>query len=287
MPDNGHNAIVSLRGGKRLVRCALTSAALLRMMAPAFCAAQIADTPADPRAAEFTGTDTQLVASPESPVGNDAPPARSAPCMEPPPLLRWQDYQGPFQKIVGTFAGKLELKAAHPPHYKPGTVLCLLEVKDKFGLFVRDTFDPVSFLEAAFDAGLDQASNRDPTFGQGSVGYARRFGADFAGQTTWRFFTDFAYPTIFAEEPRCYRMTHGSVYRAARQRQAYVPCFGMDGNRNGYRSQRRLSSGERARPYSRHAGRWLCPRRKHGVRYSAGILAGYRSQAPDAFPRRS
>jgi hypothetical protein len=45
------------------------------------------------------------------------------------------------------------------------------------------------------------------------VGYARRFGADFAGQTTWRFFTDFAYPTIFAEDPRYYRLIHGSGRR--------------------------------------------------------------------------
>ena len=92
-------------------------------------------------------------------------------------------------------------------------MLCSLEVKDKFMLFVRDTFDPVSFLAAAFNAGSDQAANRDPTFGQGAAGYGRRFGADFAGQTTWRFFTDFAYPTIFSEDPRYYRLIHGSGRR--------------------------------------------------------------------------
>jgi hypothetical protein len=104
-----------------------------------------------------------------------------APCLEPPPFFSWQDYHGPLQKVVGAFARKLELKSVHAPRYKPGTVLCSLEVKDKFTLFVRDTFDPISFLEAAFNAGLDQASNRDPTFGQGAEGYGRRFGADFAG----------------------------------------------------------------------------------------------------------
>ena len=135
----------------------------------------------------------------------------SAPCVEPPPtLLSWQDYHGPFQKVVGAFARKLELKSVHPPRYKPGTVLCSLEVKDKFTLFVRDTYDPISFLGAAFNAGLDQASNRDRTFGQGAEGYGKRFGADFAGQTTWRFFTDFAYPTVFSEDPRYYRLIHGS-----------------------------------------------------------------------------
>jgi hypothetical protein len=192
------------------------------MIVPACCAGQVVNPYAvdpravDPRAAEperIAGAETQAVASPESPAVSDAPPAASAPCLEPPPLLRWQDYRGPFQKMAGIFAAKLELKSAHPPHYKPGTVLCSLEVKDKFVLFVRDTFDPVSFLAAAFNAGLDQASDRDPAFGQGSVGYGRRFGADFAGQTTWRFFTDFAYPTIFAEDPRYYRLIHGSGRR--------------------------------------------------------------------------
>ena len=137
----------------------------------------------------------------------------ATPCLEPPPLLSWEDYHGPFQKVVGAFARKLELKSVHPPRYKPGTVLCSLEAKDKFILFVRDTFDPISFLGAAFDAGSDQVSHRDPTFGQGAEGYGKRFGTDFAGQTTSRFFTDFAYPTIFSEDPRYYRLIHGSGRR--------------------------------------------------------------------------
>lgn len=148
--------------------------------------------------------------SPGSSNQDETMPPPAVPCLEPAPVLKWQDYQGPFQKVVGAFASKLELKSARPPHYKPGTVLCSLEVKDKFVLFVQDTFDPISFLTAAFSAGLDQSGNRDPTFGQGAVGYAKRFAADFTEQTTWRFFTDFAYPTIFAEDPRYYRLSKGS-----------------------------------------------------------------------------
>jgi hypothetical protein len=137
----------------------------------------------------------------------------AAPCLEPPPLIRWEDYQGPLQKVVGTFARKLERKSAHSPHYKPGAVLCSLEVKDKFMLFVRDTFDPVSFLSAGLNAGLDQAANQDPAFGQGAAGYGKRFGANFAGQTAFRFFTEFAYATAFSEDPRYYRLGHGSTSR--------------------------------------------------------------------------
>ena len=113
------------------------------------------------------------------------------------------------------FTGKLELRSAHPPHYKAGTVLCSLPVKDKFmPVPVRDTYDPFSLLSNAFDAGSDQFSKRDPTFGQGVAGYGRRFRANFAQGTTSRFLSDFAYPTIFSEDPRYYRLPHGS----ARQR---------------------------------------------------------------------
>lgn len=135
------------------------------------------------------------------------------PCVQPPPMIRWQDYQGPFAKGVGIFGRKLERKSVHPPHYKPGAVLCTLELKDKFALFVQDTFDPVTFLNAGFNAGISQAENNDPKFGQGAAGYGKRFGANFAGQASSQFFKDFAYPAIFSEDPRYYRLAHGSSRR--------------------------------------------------------------------------
>jgi hypothetical protein len=98
----------------------------------------------------------------------------------------------------------------HPPQYKPGAKLCTLTLKGKFVLFVQDSLDPVTFLGAAFDAGLDQAEDNDHSYGQGAEGYGRRFGADLAGGATSRFFKDFAYPTIFSEDPRYYRLARGS-----------------------------------------------------------------------------
>lgn len=125
-------------------------------------------------------------------------------------MVRWQDYRGPLEKAVGVFARKLERKAVHPPHYKPGAVLCTLEPKDKLSLFVQDTFDPVTFLYVGFNAGLGQAGDQDPTFGQGAEGFGKRFGANFVDQASGDFFKDFAYPTIFSEDPRYYRLAHGS-----------------------------------------------------------------------------
>jgi hypothetical protein len=134
----------------------------------------------------------------------------TAPCVEPPPLVRLEDYDGPLKKTVGIFARKLERKSAHPSHYKPGAVLCSLELKDKFILFVMDSIDPVSFLDSGFNAGLAQAQNDDPTFGQGAAGYGKRFAASFTDQASSKFFTEFALPAIFSEDPRYYRLGTGS-----------------------------------------------------------------------------
>ncbi len=137
---------------------------------------------------------------------NTAPP-----CVQPPPIVRIEDYDGPFKKVVGTFARPLERKSVHPPHYKPGVKLCTLTLRDKFVLFVQDSSDPVTFLSSGFYAGIDQAEDTDPSYGQGAAGYGRRFGAEYAGQATSRFFGDFAYPSIFSEDPRYYRLAHGSA----------------------------------------------------------------------------
>jgi hypothetical protein len=141
----------------------------------------------------------------------DVPKIVAAPCVEPAPMVSLRDYNGPLKKAVGLFGRALERKAVHAPHYKPGTVLCSLELKDKFVLFVQDSLDPVTFVSSGFWAGMDQASNRDPTFGQGAGGYGKRFAANFADQASSRFFKDFAYPSIFSEDPRYYRLAHDTV----------------------------------------------------------------------------
>jgi len=131
-------------------------------------------------------------------------------CLEPPPIVHWEDYQGKFQKSVGLFARKLERKSVPRPHYKAGAVLCTLIVRDKFQLFARNTSDPGSFLSVAFNAGLDQAQNNDHSFRQGAAGYGKRFGANVADMASASFFGDFVYPSIFSEDPRYYRLAHGS-----------------------------------------------------------------------------
>jgi len=134
-------------------------------------------------------------------------------CYRPPPMVSWEDYQGPFAKVVGVFGRRIERKEVHRPDYKPDATLCTLEVKEKFVLFVDDAIDPLTFLSAAFNSGISQAEDDDPSYGQGAAGYGRRVGYNLIDQAQADFFIDFAYPTIFAEDPRYYRLGHGSTGR--------------------------------------------------------------------------
>jgi len=152
----------------------------------------------------------QQAPAPQGPQQIPTPPGTVQPCVQPPPMLEWKDYDGPYQKLVGILARKVERGSVHAPHYKPGAVLCTLTTKDKFLLFLHDGVDPLTFLGVAFNAGIDQAQDNDPTFGQGAAGYGKRFAADYADRTSAEFFKDFAYPTLFHEDPRYYRLAHGS-----------------------------------------------------------------------------
>lgn len=138
-------------------------------------------------------------------------PASTVPegCVQPEPLISIGDYDGPFKKAAGYIARKLERRAVHQPHFKPGARLCALTTGEKFRLFVDNSIEPLSFLGAGFSAGVAQAENDDPSFGQGAEGYGKRLGAAFTDQASSNFFKEFLYPTIFSEDPRYYRMAHG------------------------------------------------------------------------------
>ena len=138
------------------------------------------------------------------------------PCVQPPPDLSWHDYDGPFSKVLGVIGQKVERRTVHLPHereprYKPNAVLCSLEIGDKFILFVHDSVDPFTFLAAGFNAGISEAEDTDAPFGQGGAGYGRRFGANYADQVQYNFFKGFFYPIVFSEDPRYYRLAHGST----------------------------------------------------------------------------
>lgn len=144
--------------------------------------------------------------------GASAPaPASEAqtPCVQPAPLFSADDYDGPLSKTVAYFSRKLEIKTVHAPHHKPHRKLCSLSAEEKFHLFWDNTLEPVTFFGAGFSAGLSQAENDDPTFGQGMAGYGKRYAAALADSASGDFFHTFLFPAIFHQDPRYYRRFEG------------------------------------------------------------------------------
>ncbi|ABF40263.1 hypothetical protein Acid345_1261 [Candidatus Koribacter versatilis Ellin345] len=81
----------------------------------------------------------------------------------------------------------------------------------KFHLFAKSTFSPFQFLAVGAQAGIGQAMDSYEDYGQGAEGYGKRYGAAFADQASSNFFGKFAYPVIFREDPRYYRMGEGTT----------------------------------------------------------------------------
>jgi hypothetical protein len=84
---------------------------------------------------------------------------------------------------------------------------------EKFHLFAKTAFDPVTVVIAAAQAGVSQADNQFKGYGQGAGGYGKRFGAAFADQVSTGFFSNFMYPTLFKQDPRYFRKGHGGFPR--------------------------------------------------------------------------
>ena len=65
----------------------------------------------------------------------------------------------------------------------------------KFHLFFKGAFDPYQFVLAGIDAGIGQAENENPGYGQGFEGYAKRYGANYADNFSGNFFGNAVLPT--------------------------------------------------------------------------------------------
>ena len=80
---------------------------------------------------------------------------------------------------------------------------------DKFHLFARSAFDPVSIAVVGLQAGLSQAQDEFPAYGQGAQGYGKRFGASLADEVSSGFWSNYFYPVVLKEDPRYFRLGEG------------------------------------------------------------------------------
>jgi hypothetical protein len=81
----------------------------------------------------------------------------------------------------------------------------------KFQLFYKSATDPWPFGLTAVVAGIGQADDSYPAWGQGMGGYATRFGAAYSDYFIGNFFGNAVLPSVWHEDPRYFQKGTGSV----------------------------------------------------------------------------
>ena len=80
-----------------------------------------------------------------------------------------------------------------------------LTPRQKWLFFLEETRDPFNVAAAALSAGLSQADNQTPKYGEGGVPYVDRFGAAMGDFTSQNLYTDVALAYLFHQDPRYFR----------------------------------------------------------------------------------
>lgn len=86
-----------------------------------------------------------------------------------------------------------------------------LSAGQKYRLFFKSAFDPWPFGLTAVVAGINQASDSDPEWGQGMQGYGKRYGAAYSDYFIGNFFGNAVLPSLLHEDPRYFQKGSGSA----------------------------------------------------------------------------
>jgi hypothetical protein len=151
--------------------------------------------------------------------------AQDAPC---------QEKEEPAPQSSSTQVGSKQADEPNPPDSEPvfGVVRTFgitndknaapLTPRGKLRIFRQNVTDPFTFVGTAIQAGIGQATNEFPSYGQGAAGYAKRYGASVADFAIGEFMSTFAFPTLLHEDPRYFREGEGSFKgRLATRSQAH------------------------------------------------------------------
>ena len=103
-------------------------------------------------------------------------------------------------RLFWTLPNFLTVQSKNIPPLSTGT---------KFKVVARGTFDPVEYFYIGFLAGISQAQDSEPGYGQGAAGYGKRYGAAFADNGIENFVTGAILPSLLKQDPRFYQMGRG------------------------------------------------------------------------------
>jgi hypothetical protein len=144
-------------------------------------------------------------------------PAQSQPTPSAQPTPSDKDKQGQSTgtqgKVAGTSNDRLFYALPNFLTLQNTEKLPPLSVKDKFKVVALGTFDPVQYPWWGLVASISQAENSEPAFGQGWLGYAKRYGTTAGDSTIENFMVGAVFPSILRQDPRFYQSGKGGFPR--------------------------------------------------------------------------
>jgi hypothetical protein len=84
--------------------------------------------------------------------------------------------------------------------------------REKLTIALKDSFDPYAFPVAGMFAGISQAEDDPPTWGNGTTGYEKRYFAALADQTVSNMMSEAAFPIVLHQDPRFLRLGRGGFF---------------------------------------------------------------------------
>jgi hypothetical protein len=140
-----------------------------------------------------------------------AQPSSSQPAQAPD---KSKDDQGQDQpgQIQGTSKDRLFFTLPNFLTLENANLVPPLTTGQKYKVVARSSFDYVQYPWYGFLAGISQAENSEPGYGQGAAGYGKRYGAAMADGTIENFITSAVFPSLLRQDPRFFQSGKGGFW---------------------------------------------------------------------------
>jgi len=107
-------------------------------------------------------------------------------------------------RVFGVMPNQLTIEGA--------TKVSPISAGTKFKLVAEGAFDPYEFVVVGILAGVGQATNDTPEWGQGAKGYGIRYGTDLGDLVIGNFMVGAVLPSAFHQDPRYFQSGKGSFW---------------------------------------------------------------------------
>ena len=148
----------------------------------------------------------QQAPTPNQPATQDPQPAE--------PKKDVQDTKAPDKTEATSGTSKDRLFFALPNFLtvENGVNVPPLSTGQKFKVVTRSAFDYIQIPWYAALAGISQAQNSEPGYGQGAEGYAKRFGSAAGDGIIENFMVQAIFPSILSQDPRFFQESAGGFW---------------------------------------------------------------------------